>query len=315
MLLPDTEGFLHSNLISDGGDSPDDKTAFQPIMVETNHQSMTMHWTKRFLVSWLLSQALWLAGQAQTKNEPQTQQNELNQQLFPGAKLSAQYRFAFPYPFQEYKIPITHQLKLSGLLFKAKAPKGVILYLHGSNNALDVWGKLAPTYTQLHYDVLMLDYRGYGKSRGKITTEAGLHHDMQTAYDYLKRMYAEKQIIILGHSMGTGLAARLAAKNHPKQLILQTPYYSVADWVHHLVPDFDTTHIRYKLPTYQFVKQTTSPILLIHGDADQAIYPGSSLKLKAYLKPTDQVIILKGEGHTELVKNKAYLNALRSLFR
>ncbi|RZL98154.1 MAG: alpha/beta fold hydrolase [Pedobacter sp.] len=223
--------------------------------------------------------------------------------------------FTFPYPFQEYTIPTSDQLKLSGLLFKAKALKGVILYLHGSNNALNVWGKLAPTYTQLGYDVFMLDYRGYGKSEGKITSEAGLYQDVQTVYDYLKRMYPEKKIIILGHSMGTGLAARLAAKNHPKQLILQAPYYSVADWVHHLVPSVDTALIRYKLPTYQFVQQTTSPILLIHGDADQAIYPGSSLKLKAFLKSTDELVILKGEGHTELVKNNAYLKALHSFLR
>lgn len=247
--------------------------------------------------------------------QPKTAQDELSQQLFPGAKLPAQYRFAFAYPFQELTIRTPDQVKLSSLLFKAKASKGVILYLHGSHNSLNVWGKLAPTYTQLHYDVLILDYRGYGKSGGQIINETRLHQDMQTAYDYLNRMYAEKKIIILGHSMGTGLAARLAANNHPKLLILQAPYYSVADWVHHLVPDFDTTQIHYKLPTYQFVQQTTSPILLIHGDADQAIYPGSSLKLKAYLKPTDQVVILKGEGHTELVRNKAYLKTLRSFLR
>ena len=81
----------------------------------------------------------------------------------------------------------------------------------------------------------MLDYRGYGKSGSKISSEAQLHRDMQTVYDYLKKMYPENHIIILGHSMGTGLAARLASKNHPKKLILQAPYYSVADWVFHLV--------------------------------------------------------------------------------
>ena len=263
------------------------------------------------MVSFLLSHGFWIAGQAQSL----TPQDELNQQLFPGAKLPPRYRFVFPYPFQEHTILTPDQVKLSGLLFKAKAPKGIILYLHGSNNALNVWGKLAPSYTYLQYDMLMLDYRGYGKSGGKITSEAQLHQDMQTVYDYLKMMYAENKIIILGHSMGTGLAAGLAAKNHPRQLILQAPYYSVADWVHHLVPSFDTTQIRYKLPTYQFIQQTSSPILVLHGDADQAIYPGSSLKLKAYLKPTDQLVLLKGEGHTELVENKAYRRALRSLLR
>jgi alpha-beta hydrolase superfamily lysophospholipase len=276
---------------------------------------MTTKLIKTLVVSFLLGHCLPLAGQAPTKSQPKTQLDELNQQLFPGAKLPLHYQFAFPYPFREYVIPTSDKIKLSGLLFKAKAPKGVILYLHGSNNALNVWGKLAPAYTHLQYDVLMLDYRGYGKSGGKISSEAQLHRDMQTVYDYLKKMYPENHIIILGHSMGTGLAARLASKNHPKKLILQAPYYSVADWVFHLVPTFDTTLIRYKLPTYQFLQNTLSPILMVHGDADQAIYCGSSLKLKAYLKPTDRLVILKGEGHTELVENKAYQKALISFLR
>lgn len=254
-------------------------------------------------------------GQARVKGQSKAEQDELNRQFFPGAKLPMHYQFAFTYPFRECMIPMQDKIKLNGLLFKSNNPKGVILYLHGSNNALDVWGKLAPAYTQLQYDILMIDYRGYGKSGGKIISERQLHQDMQIVYDYLKRRYSESQIIVLGHSMGTGLAARLASVNKPKKLILQAPYYSVTDWVLHLVPSFDTMSISYKLPTCQFLRKTTSPVLLIHGDADQAIYCGSSLKLQACLKPSDRLIILKGEGHTEFIKNGEYKKTLQSFLR
>ena len=267
-------------------------------------------------MSFLFSHCLLVSsGQALAKSQSKAEQDELNRQLFPGASLPTHYRFTFKYPFRECVIPMRDKVKLNGLLFKSNNPKGVILYLHGSNNALNIWGKLSPAYTQLQYDVLMIDYRGYGKSGGKIISEGQLHQDMQTVYDYVKRMYPENQIIILGHSMGTGLAARLASVNKPRKLILQAPYYSVTDWVLHLLPSFDTTLIAYKLPTYQFLRKTASPVLVIHGDADQAIYCGSSLKLEACLKPSDQLIILKGEGHTEFVKNRDYKKTLQSFLR
>ena len=62
-------------------------------------------------------------------------------------------------------------LILSAILFHADSSKGVIFYLHGNTGNLEKWGKLAAVYTRLHYDILMFDYRGYGKSEGIIKNE------------------------------------------------------------------------------------------------------------------------------------------------
>lgn len=82
----------------------------------------------------------------------------------------------------------------------------------------------------------MMDYRGYGKSEGSIKNEDELYSDVQEVYNYLKSFYNENKIIVLGYSIGTGPAAFLASKNHPKELILQAPYYSLPDAMHHLRP-------------------------------------------------------------------------------
>src|SRR5450432_4943736 len=133
--------------------------------------------------------------------------------IFYPQKLPANYKFEFDQHFEELHFKTTDNVLLHGLLFKADSSKGLIFYLHGNAGSLASWGEIAKTYTDLHYDLFMLDYRGYGKSGGAINSEGQLHKDMQVVYDSLKTMYNESKIIILGYSIGTGPAAKLASVN------------------------------------------------------------------------------------------------------
>ncbi len=246
-------------------------------------------------------------------------QSDLSQkdikQIFPGGKLASDYKFHFPQRFEEVNMPAADGIKLNALLFKADSSKGVILYLHGNADALDQWGKIAGTYINLHYDLFIPDYRGYGKSEGAIKNEEEVYGDAQTAYNYLKLNYPENKIIVLGYSIGTGPAAYLAANNHPQKLILQAPYYSLADAAHHLFPAADTTGISFHFYTYRFLQKTTCPVVIFHGDADKVIYYGSSQKLKLLFKPGDELVTLKGAGHLDMNRNKDYLDGLKRILR
>lgn len=241
--------------------------------------------------------------------------NAIREQIFPTTPLPKDYHFKFDYPFKEISISTPDNISLEALLFPSPHPKGVILYLHGSNGAIDVWGKIAPVYTTLAYDFFLLDYRGYGKSEGKVTDEPALCRDVQWAYDKLKAQYGEERIIVIGQSIGTGPAAFLAANNHPKRLILQAPYYSIEDWIHQLAPSLHIVDNPFKFETYKRLEQTTCPVVLIHGNADDGVYYGSSKKLSKLLKHDDLFITLKGEGHNDFTKNQDYLRALKSLLK
>jgi pimeloyl-ACP methyl ester carboxylesterase len=242
-------------------------------------------------------------------------QKVLEQQLFPGSKLDRDFIFKFSGTFLELKVETKDGYKLNGLLFKAKQPKGLIFYLHGSNDALNTWGKIAPVYNNLNYDIFILDYRGYGKSGGKVTSESQLYSDVQEAYDKLKLTYPETKIILIGQSVGTGPAAMLAANNNPRKLILQAPYYSLPDWIHNVVPDIDTSSMKYQFKTYEFLQKTKAPVIIFHGDTDDAIYCGSSQKLSKLFKQGDKLFILKGEGHNDFTKNQEYLKEIRNVLK
>ena len=233
--------------------------------------------------------------------------------LFFPSKLPADHVFRFNSNFEERFITTPDGHNLHGILFRADSPEGLIFYLHGNAGGLDSWGELAQTYTNLNYDVFMLDYRGYGKSQGKISSEKQFHDDVQLAYDHVKKEYPEEKIVVLGYSLGTGTAARLAAENNPKMLILQAPYYSIVDMAKRLYPMIPAAIIKYKFMTHEFVEKTAAPIILIHGDQDEVIYPGSSHKLKEHLKPGDQLIILEGQLHNGFTENPEYLEFLQQL--
>jgi len=257
--------------------------------------------------------ALNFAGHAQGVDTLKMTGRELGSQIFPQTPLPSNYDFNFNYSFKEIKLRTADNINLCALLFPSHKAKDVILYLHGSNGAADVWGKIAPTYTSIGYDFFLLDYRGYGKSEGKVVDEQQVYKDAQLAYDTLKTRYGEERIIVIGQSIGTGAAAFLAANNHPKKLILQAPYYSIEDWTHQLVPNLQIVDNTFKFETYKWIKQVTCPIVLIHGDADKAVYYGSSEKLSKLLKDGDEFITLKNEEHNDFTKNGQYLKALKSL--
>lgn len=233
--------------------------------------------------------------------------------IFFPQKLDNAYQFNFDHPFREINISTHDGILLNGLLFTADSSKGLIFYLHGNAGSLSRWGEVAKTYTDMRYDVFILDYRGYGKSQGSISGQLQLFQDIQTVYDKLKEAYAENNIIVLGYSIGTGLASRIASTNNPRMLILQAPYFSMTDLMRRMYPIIPTFILKYKFATNEYIKACKMPIVIFHGNDDKVIYYGSSLKLKTHFKPADTLITLNGQGHNGITYNEVYKIELQKI--
>ena len=233
--------------------------------------------------------------------------------IFFPEKLNRNFKFNFDQNFEEINIRTKDNKLLNSLLFKADNSTGVIFYLHGNAGALNSWGDAAKTYTNLNYDVFMLDYRGYGKSEGTISGQKQIFEDIQTAYDLLKKNYPEDKIIVLGYSIGSGLAAKVASENNPGLLILQAPYYSLTDLVRHTFPIIPTFLLKYKFETNRYLKDCKMPVVIFHGDQDEVIYYGSALKLKEQYKDQITLIPLIGQGHNGMTENMEYRMEIRKV--
>ena len=235
--------------------------------------------------------------------------------IFFPEKLNREYQFGFNQTFEELYIKMEDNVLLNAILFRADTDtsKGVIFYLHGNAGSLRSWGEIEKTYTDLNYDLFMLDYRGFGKSEGAISSEDQMYKDVQTVYDHIKTKYAENKIIILGYSVGTGPATKLASTNHPRLLILQAPFFSLTDMMKRYYPIIPRFILKYKFETNIYIKKCKMPIVIFHGDKDEVIYYGSSLKLKKLIKETDTLITLHGQRHNGMSSNVQYLEELEKI--
>ena len=233
--------------------------------------------------------------------------------IFFPQKLARNYQFSFNNLFEEINVAANDGILLHGLLFKADSSKGLIFYLHGNAGSLSSWGNVAETYTDLSYDVFMLDYRGYGKSEGSISNEEQVYQDIQTVYNELKKKYPEENTIVLGYSIGTGPAAKLASDNNPRLLILQAPYFSLTDMMRHSYAIIPTFILKYKFATNEYVSACKMPVVIFHGNQDAVIYYGSSIKLKEQFKRQDTLITLNGQGHNGMTYNEEYKTELKKI--
>lgn len=231
--------------------------------------------------------------------------------LFFPEVLDADYKFEFANEFTEENIITKRGDTINGLLFKADDSKGVILYLHGNAGSLKSVGNESENLLPLGYDVFMIDYAGYGKSSGEITSQERLFEDMQTIYDRVKRDYNEENIIIVGYSIGTGIAAKLASDNNPSMLVLQAPYYSMLDMMKRRYAYVPTFILDYTLNTNAYLKNTDVPVHLFHGK-DDIVIPLASSKLLA--KDLDlPLYVIKNQGHSGLTGNEEVIEKMKEL--
>jgi hypothetical protein len=228
--------------------------------------------------------------------------------------LPPHWTYSFPVPFEE----VTWQVDgatIHALHFKAEQPKGVMLYLHGNAGSLRSWGNVAEEFVAHGYDVLMPDYRGYGKSTGTITGEQVLHHDAARAYTYLQQHYGEQQIVVYGRSIGTGLAVYLARSHHPRMLILETPYYNLQELATAQLPFIPSFLLKYPLRTDAWIADVTCPIYLFHGTHDEVIPYSASLRLVPLIRTQHQVFTVEGGGHNTLSAFPQYHEHLTTILQ
>ncbi|MBP9925232.1 MAG: alpha/beta hydrolase [Cyclobacteriaceae bacterium] len=226
--------------------------------------------------------------------------------IFYSKSLPSDHVFEFNQPFQEYFIKTDSKDSLNALLFKTAEPsRGLILYFHGNADNLQRWGNYAIDFTQLGYDILMIDYRGYGKSSGK-PTEAILYNDAQVVSDWAKENIDYTNLIIYGRSLGTAVATNLASTVNPDLLILETPF----DKINSVLYGFTST---YTFSNAHHIKEVTCPIVIIQGTQDWVVPMYSAERLKPFLKKDDHFVAIEGGSHNNLRDFKLYHETLKSV--
>lgn len=232
--------------------------------------------------------------------------------LFQPSQLAADYRLATEADVHEVAVDVPGA-RLSALHLRLPNPKGVVFFLHGNGGDLSTWFVNTALYRRANFDLFMIDYRGYGKSTGRIESEAQLRADVRAAWDQIAPAYQGKRVVVYGRSLGTGLAAGLSldlagqtpGQPRPDLTVLVSPYRSMVALTHDHYPWVPSVLLRYPLRTDEIIVRISSPLLLIHGDSDTLIAPRHSAELAA-LVPGARLLMIEGAAHNDVHDSDIY---------
>jgi len=228
--------------------------------------------------------------------------------------------------YEEVTIKSADEVKLIGWWLPALGTaKGTILFLHG--NAQNISTHIGSVYwlPAQQYNVLLLDYRGYGGSEGSPSLE-GVQDDINSAMSYLlKRQDIDtERIAILAQSLG-GASAIYNVANSPyraniKALISESAfsdYRMIArekmasfwlSWPLQWPLSFTIDNAYSPLPAVN--KISPIPLLIIHGDRDEVVPLSHGQTLFAAAEQPKELWVAEGMGHIEAFRHQEYRTKL-----
>lgn len=233
--------------------------------------------------------------------------------IFKPEKLSQDFEYRYDAPFTELFFDVSPGVRINGLHFYRENAEGLILYFHGNSRSIKGWAKYAGDFYRYNYDVVLVDYRGFGKSTGK-RNESAMLKDMQFVYDTLKEKYSEDSLIIYGRSLGSGFASKLASDNFPRYLILDAPFYNFSRAVERFFPILPMRFVlRYKLRSDRWIRKVKCHTYIIHGTKDWLIPIRHSIALQKLNPSRITLIRINGGGHNDLPSFPEYHGFIRDI--
>ncbi|MGG6266801.1 alpha/beta hydrolase [Leptolyngbya sp. AN03gr2] len=224
-------------------------------------------------------------------------------------------------PAQEVWVPVKNWLGQTERIHAwwlpgRDAKLGTVLYFHGNGGTLGGVDQMERIH-ELGFSVMVISYRGYGKSEGGFPSESQVYEDAQAAWNYLinDRKIPPNQITIYGYSIGGAIAIDLASKQpDARALIVQSSFTSMRDMAL-LQKPFRLFPIELIL-TQRFnsidkVKTLKMPVLYFHGDADEIVPPRMSQALYDATPTPKQLLFIRGANHNDAEFTIEHLEAIR----
>jgi pimeloyl-ACP methyl ester carboxylesterase len=196
------------------------------------------------------------------------------------------------------------RLRLRGWFINSQSQPALatVIYFHGKSGNVSGSGWLGENLAALGFNVLLFDYRGYGKSEGEITVEQDLYADAEAAYRYVvdERGIPPERLILYGHSLGTTAAADLASRRRCSAVILESGFSSMREMASAMLPWTPTWLHSLGQNSFESAKKLAEvhcPVLITHGDPDDIVPTEQGRALFSAAREPKRLMIIPGAGH------------------
>ncbi|WP_020402064.1 alpha/beta hydrolase [Gracilimonas tropica] len=237
--------------------------------------------------------------------------------IFNPRYLSEDARYEYSFDFKERWFEPAPEVRIHAIhaFTESDSVKGLVMYLHGNRGSNRTNSDKYTLFLNNGYDMIYPDYRIYGKSRGELENEEDLVGDIKFVFRQMAEEYGEKNIVIVGYSLGSGIAAQVAKDFDPKKLILWTPFYSLVDVKDSQFPFLPDALMNYTLRTNEALPQLEEPVHIFYAGADEVLPVERSLKLTEYLKAGDSYEVIEGQRHGWIYRHPELQKGLQKILR
>ncbi len=221
-------------------------------------------------------------------------------------------------PFEDIWFTSSDAVRLHGWLIPASSPDYLLLFCHG--NAGNISHRL-DNVRLLHnrgISVFIFDYRGYGRSQGRIN-EKGFYLDSEAAYEVARKWAQQNgaKLVVFGRSLGGIAATHLGATKHCDGLILESTFTNMGAMAraHYPLP-FAESLLKHRLNAVDQIIEVRIPKLFFHGDKDRIVPIKLGRKLFEAAPNPKEFVVLPGAGHndTYFVGGKDYFKKIERFF-
>jgi pimeloyl-ACP methyl ester carboxylesterase len=234
--------------------------------------------------------------------------------LYPGPARNPS-RATFDAPAEDHVVTATDGVKLGAVYVRQTAAPVDILYFGGDSFRIDDFGPwIAKAALPLGVNLFMIDHRGYGRSAG-MPTLSNFKGDVLAAYDYLREHNNGRPIVVHGFSLGSFLAAHVAANRPVAGLVLESTATDVPEWAQAQIPGYAKPVVRLKIAqelaaesNRRVVRQYRGPLLLLVGSKDRVTpsrFAHALLKESATPPELKRVFVAEGKDHGYVMTSEA----------
>jgi fermentation-respiration switch protein FrsA (DUF1100 family) len=203
---------------------------------------------------------------------------------------------------REVSLQTVDGLSLIAWYVPAREDRATIVYFHGNAGSIaDRVGKTR-AFVEAGYGLLLVEYRGYGGNPGS-PSEDGLYADGEAAYRFLLEQegLSPDSLVLLGESLGTGVAVWLAHRVPVGGVMLEAPFTSVPDVAQRAYFFLPARHlVRDRFDSLSRIADIGAPLLVVHGEQDSVVSVDFGRALFAAARPPKQAHFLEGAGHNDM---------------
>lgn len=206
-------------------------------------------------------------------------------------------------------------VRIHGLWWSRPSGRPVVLFLHGNAQEAYSWSLVRHELAPMDCRMLLIDYRGYGKSEGD-PSEKGLYLDGAAALRWLEEQGVEpEQLLVFGKSLGGAVACEISQGLPLKGLILESTFTSLRSVARNLFPaGAGYVPLEGAFDSLEKLPRITCPLLVVHGDEDALIPASEGMDLFEAANEPKQLYLVCGAGHNDvsMVGGREYGEHLRS---